>query len=44
MKKFVQCPARQHLRTIFIAATALNLLLLTFGLLAAGIYFLGCSS
>lgn len=35
MKKFVQCPARQHLRTIFIAATALNLLLLTFGLLAA---------
>jgi endo-1,4-beta-xylanase len=36
MKYSVQCFARKHLRVIFIAASALNLLLLTFSLWGAG--------
>ena len=35
MRYFVQCSVREHLRTKFIAATALSLLLLPFSLLAA---------
>ncbi len=35
MRYFVQCSVREHLRTKFIAATALSLLLLTFSLWAA---------
>jgi len=36
MKCSIQRSAREHLRAIFVAATALNLLLLAFSLLAAG--------
>jgi len=35
MKRFIQCSVRKHSGTMFIAAIALNLLLLTFGLLLA---------